>query len=106
MKYKQLSLEERQIIYSLNLEGFSKRQIAENLGRIPSTITREIQRNKTRIKHTHERYPRYHYLPDSAQILRNKRRKEANSRPPLKNYIVYNYVIEKLKEKWSPDIIA
>ena len=49
LKYKQLSLLR---------EGFSKRHIAFRLQRAPSTIIREIQRNKNRngyfAKHAHK----------------------------------------------------
>lgn len=112
-QYRQLSIEERNTIYSLNVEGFSKREIAMQLNRSPSTITREIQRNSSLISHSlnHIREELktsnlYHYLPDTAQTKRDKRRKEANYRPPLKNPQTFKYVLEKLKQKWSPDIIA
>ena len=45
-RYKQLSLEERCDIARLQAEGHSIRQIAANLDRTPSTIAREIKRNR------------------------------------------------------------
>ena len=58
MNYNHLNQEERYQIYALLREGFSKRHIAFRLQRAPSTIIREIQRNKSRnsyfAKHAHK----------------------------------------------------
>ena len=106
MKYKHLSLEERYSIYSLKIGGFSNRQIAEKINRSPSTISRELRRNKTRVRYSHKKHPRYEYLPDSAENIKTGRRQLANARTPLKNEIVKNFVFSKLKQYWSPDIIS
>src|SRR4029450_1792448 len=47
-KYKQLSLEERCEIAALQAEGRSIGQIAAALDRAPSTISREVRRNRGR----------------------------------------------------------
>lgn len=46
MNYKQLTREERYQIYSLHKEGLAQKAIAGHLGRNPSTISRELKRNK------------------------------------------------------------
>jgi IS30 family transposase len=46
-KYEQLSLEERCAIARLHEDGQSIRQIAANLDRAASTISRELKRNGT-----------------------------------------------------------
>lgn len=46
MNYKQLTREERYQIYSLNKAGLSQKEIAAHLMRSPSTISREMKRNK------------------------------------------------------------
>ena len=43
--YKQLDFAERQQVYFLRKQGFSCRGIARQLGRSPSTISREFRRN-------------------------------------------------------------
>lgn len=103
-KYKQLSQDERYAIYYLHNKGFSKKEIAEKLGRHISTIFREIKRNSSIISKVNNSIPEerksrelYHYLPDSAQKKRDTRRKMANWRAPLKNIFIFQYVIEKLK---------
>lgn len=112
-KYKQLSYEERQSIYFYLSLGYSRKKIAEKLSRSVPTISREIKRNSSIISPRHNGMWRehkttdmYHYLPDSAQSKRNKRRRAANWRAPLKNITVFHYVTQKLREWWSPDIIA
>lgn len=105
-KYTQLSHQERCILYDLLQEKYTNRQIAEILERSPSTITRELKRNKTKIRYSHKTNLKFHYLPDSAQTLKTERRKKANYRTPLKNEIVKDFVFSKLKENWSPDIIS
>ena len=105
-KYSQLSPEERYAIYELLQSNYTKREIAHILNRSASTITREIERNKTRIRYTPQTNPKYHYLPDSAQAHRNERRRQANYRTPLKNEIVKDFVFSKLRIWWSPDIIS
>lgn len=58
MNYSHLTQEERYQIYTLLREGFSVRHIAFRLARAPSTICREIKRNRNRngyfAKHAHK----------------------------------------------------
>ena len=44
--YTQLTRDERYQIYALRKAGHSQKEIAEVLGRSPSTISRELRRNK------------------------------------------------------------
>ena len=67
MNYKQLAREERYQIYSLNKEGLSQKAIADHLGRSPSTISRELKRNKG-LKG---------YRPKQAQSLSDNRRRHS-----------------------------
>jgi transposase, IS30 family len=94
MSYKQLSPNERHQIYVMHHEEkISFRVIAKKLGRSPSTITREYQRNQTE----------GHYLPDSAQAIALVRREESKS-PFLKVSLeMLSSIKERLKEKHSPD---
>ncbi|RKG33425.1 helix-turn-helix domain-containing protein [Acinetobacter guerrae] len=58
MNYIHLNLEERYQIYTLLREGFYKRHIAWRLNRSPSTISREIHRNRAKngyfVKHANK----------------------------------------------------
>lgn len=45
MSYHQLTLEERYMLHTLRLQGYSNAEIARELGRHRSTIGRELKRN-------------------------------------------------------------
>lgn len=79
--------------YSRNL---SIRNIAKKLGRDPSTICREIKRNK----HGN------HYVAIHAQAKARGRKVVAGRRSPLKDPLIYSYVLEKLRWGWSPEQIS
>jgi IS30 family transposase len=110
-QYTHLSEEERKNIYFLLLEWKKKKEIADEIGRNPGTITREIRRNSTLLSRNYnwlgeKKKEHYHYLPDTAQTKSEKRRKEVNWRAPLKRPEILSHVVEHLKLGWSPDIIA
>lgn len=112
-QYTHLSLEERNKIYELLQLWKTQEAIAENLGRNPGTISREISRNHSLISKSlngakwSRKREDYHYLPDTAERKYHERQTFKNYRSPLKNPRVFSYVIQKLQEElWSPDIIA
>jgi IS30 family transposase len=79
-------------------EGLSNNQIAKKLGRDPSTITREINRNKSGPE-------RRHYAADTAKSLMMCR-KRISARNAQKPPQVWEYVEEKIKEGWTPELIS
>lgn len=105
LSYIHFTLEERICLQNLLSEGKSFRQIARILGRNPSTISREIKRNRTKYpKHKSDNEFNYHHW--RAQILTICRRKQ-NRRIAMKpNSFKYNYVVEKLNRFWSPEQIS
>lgn len=68
MSYKQLTEAERYQIYGFKAAGYSQQMIAEELGRSPSTISRELARNAGLRG----------YRPKQAQQLSDERRRQAN----------------------------
>ncbi|MDP2168501.1 MAG: IS30 family transposase [Thermodesulfovibrionales bacterium] len=97
-RYKQLSLQERDRITELKAGGFSLRAIAEALGRSPSTVAREVERNSS---------PAYMlYMSHRAHDRAVKRKEESAKRPRLKDKETESYVLEKLSIGWSPEQIA
>lgn len=60
MKYKHLNQKEREIISQMKFAGYSLTKIAEHLRRAPSTISRELKRNRYP---TNGRYIAYHAGP-------------------------------------------
>lgn len=96
--YKHLSIEEREKLYLMHGQGKSFRQIAKELSRSPSTISREYQRGRC------NRQP---YLPSKAQKRYHNRRKRCGRKRILSNP-EYNEKIRRLiaEEHWSPAEIS
>lgn len=95
--YTQLSIEERIIIYNLRQNGASLKIIGNIIKRNKSTIGRELKRNKY-----NESIP---YLPDSADIATRERRNRLSFKLDRHDDLK-KHVIQKLQDKWSPDVIA
>ena len=94
-KYEQLSLEDRCEIARLQADGRSIRQIAAALDRAPSTIAREIARN---------RGSEVGYKPSYAQEQTRARRwtgSRLEREPGLRRA-----VLERLARGWSPEQVA
>jgi IS30 family transposase len=98
MKYKHLSIEERELIQLRLWEKKSLRAIAGELSRPPSTVSREINRNLPAIH--------YRYAPRLAHFRALANRKNRGRQDRLKNERVREYVISHLKKRWSPEQIA
>ena len=97
-KYKHLSLDEREKLVVLKIQGFSLRTIAEKLGRSHSSLVRELKRNA--------KYGAS-YLPCRADRLSVKRACKQRYKAPLKNPKIFVYVRKHLREdEWSPEVIA
>ena len=97
MQYIHLSIEEREKIQFCLWEKKSARQIAKELGRNVSTISREIKKN-TPVRNF------YASRPSHARALQKRRSRGRHDR--LKNNIIREYVISHLKERTSPEEIA
>ena len=97
MKYKQLTLKERYHISTLLKKGWSQKEIASSIGVHPSTICREIQRNKDDIDKVYS----YEFAHSSARNRQNSKAKYTVITSKIKTYIK-----SKLKEDWSPEQIA
>lgn len=98
MKYQHFSVEEREKIQQGLWEKKSYRAIAEDIGRSPSSISREIRRNLPP--------ERFLYTPRLAHERALEHRKRRGQEERLKNETLRNYVISHLKLGWSPEQIA
>lgn len=97
-QYKQLTSDERDLIAVHHANGFSISDIAKMLNRNKSTISRELTRNR----------PKYSkvYLSSQAHKKAKRRKKYAAMKEELKCHKIRKFVKNKLKEGWSPQIIA
>ena len=96
MKYKQLTLEKRYHISALIKAGLNQKEIALEIGVHPSTISRELRRNRDKIRG---------YSAEIAQVISTKKHKEKNKKFSLTKPIE-KYIRSKLKQDWSPEQIA
>ena len=95
-KYHRLTVENRIIIQTLRKEGRSRRYIAEYLGCAPSTVSRELTRNKSRKG----------YRPKKAQSKADWRaRQKAAARHKLTPGM-WEHIKAKMCECWTPEQIA
>lgn len=97
MTYRHLNVEEREEIQQGLWQKESLRSIAKRLGRSPASISREISKNQPLQRK---------YYPRLANERALAKRKERGRKLRLKNQAVRRYVIQKLKEGYSPEQIA
>lgn len=96
--YHHISSEERDLIAAWHHQGSSARSIARGLRRSHASIIRELRRNRSRISGQ--------YVSIAAQEQATMRAVDARRRHPLKHPLVYAYVHEQLRARWSPEQIA
>jgi IS30 family transposase len=98
MKYKHLTIEEREEIQLRLLNKESLRSIATKLGRSHTSLSRELRKNQTPV--------RERYTPRLADLRAQEQRKSRGRIERLKNKTVREYVVNRLKAGWSPEQIA
>jgi IS30 family transposase len=98
MSYHHLSSQERFAIFQFLSAGWSLCAIARQLGRAPSTISREVRRN--------QKHPQPRYWPELAEYLAQKRRHKAPRPSKQDDARLYRVVVRALRNGFSPQIIA
>jgi IS30 family transposase len=98
MKYKHLSIWEREKIQEMLWQKKSIRSIANTLSRSVSSVSREIKRN----------YPPLHkkYTPRVANERALNKRKNRGRKLRLKSLFIRRYVVHHLRIGYSPEQIA
>lgn len=97
MSYRQINKYERYMIYKLKERGFGPREIGRYLNRSASTISRELKRNQGFVSV---------YWYEMANIFARQRRKQAIRPTKQNNSVLYNYILDKLRRGWSPELIS
>jgi IS30 family transposase len=92
-----LTMQERSIIFYLNMTGVKHAEIGRRLGRHRATIGRELRRNVSVFGH---------YLPDVADHKAVSRRRAPRARPVRGDRALMRYVEDRLKADWSPEQIV
>ena len=95
MQYRQLTMDDRCQLYEMLHQGATPKAMAAALGVHPSTISRELSRNRS------QRGYRPHQAQEKAQERRKLPRRPSRLTPELRGFIA-----AKLREDWSPEQIA
>ena len=106
MSYTHFTLEERKYLQQLLSEGLSLRKIAAILERSPSTISREIRRNRAKFKPHHKPDNPYWYNHWRAHNLYIRRRREQKHRALKPDTAQWDYIVARLQKYWSPETIC
>jgi len=103
--HKKITITERRLLSQWLQEDVAKKECARRLGRDIKTIRRELNRNKTRVSVGKDW--EMIYEPVHAHSVAMQRKQNAfNAKQPLKNKNIYSYVLENLREGWSPEQIS
>jgi IS30 family transposase len=96
---RKLGLDERGVIGLMRNRGESMRGIASVLGRSVSTVSDELRRNGG---------AGGHYVASQAQekYLARRKRLGGRWRQPLKDKVIFAYVLARLGDGWTPEQIA
>lgn len=106
MSYTHFTLEERKYLQQLLSEGCSFRKIAMILERSPSSVSREMRRNKAKWKPHQKPDNPYWYNHWYAQNLYIRRRRESIRMALLPGSEEWNYIVSHLEQYWSPEAIC
>ncbi len=106
MKHKKLTKTERELLGQWRNEGLSNIECAKRLGRHVSTIGRELTRNKIRVNVGKNDWQVIYEPLHAHSMSLDRKQKAFSAKHPLKNLDVYSYVLEHLREGWSPEEIS
>jgi IS30 family transposase len=93
-----LSEDERIVIGDRRRAGYTVRAIAQELGRSPATISRELRRNCDPDSGQYRSF--------AAQRLATKRRARPRKGKLVSDARLRSYVVEALQRRWSPEQIS
>ena len=106
MSYTHFTLSERKYLQELLSQGLSLRKIAAILERSPSSVSREIQRNKARYKPHQKPDNPYWYNHWRAHNLYVRRRREQVRMALQPGTEEWNFIVAGLQKFWSPAAIC
>ncbi|AEF81837.1 IS30 family transposase [Leadbettera azotonutricia] len=98
-KYTQLTLAEREEISLGRNSNTPVCETAAKLGRSPSTIYRELKRGRPCKNNVQ-------YRAHKAQMRSDERKKAGHFRERIPNKEIKAYIVDKLRQGWSPELIA
>ena len=104
--YTHFTLNERKFLQQLLSEGYSFRKIADFLDRNVSSISREVNRNRSKYPPKKKSNNKYRYHAWRAQTLATIRRRENKKYRLHPDTKEWDYIVHKLQSFWSPEQIS
>lgn len=104
--YTHFTLSERKCLQKLLSEGKSFREIAAILERSPSSVSREVNRNRTKGKPKVKSDNTFRYNFWRAQNLYICRRRDKRYSVLRPETSAWDFIVEKLNKHWSPEMIC
>ena len=99
MQYRHLTIDERYHIQAYKEAGYLQKEIAEKLQVSPSTISRELKRNSSKINKK--------YTAKKADKVSSDKRMYASQNSNFKmTKKVTNYIVKYLEEDYSPEQVS
>lgn len=96
MSYTHFTLKEREYLQELLSEDKSYRKIAEILGRNVSSVSREVNRNKSKYPPKKKSNNKHRYHAWRAQVLAITRRREKKNQRLKPESEEWDYIVDKL----------
>lgn len=106
MSYTHFTLDERKYLQELLAQGLSLRKIASFLERSPSSVSREVKRNRAQWKPKRIPDNPYWYNHWRAQNLYIRRRREHCRMALQPGSDEWAFIVAGLEQFWSPEAIA
>lgn len=106
MSYTHFTLNERKYLQELLAEGLSFRKIALILERSPSSVSREVRRNRAKYPPHGGSDNKYRYNHWRAQNLYIRRRREQVRAVLTAGTDEWNFIVDGLERHWSPESIC
>lgn len=103
LSYTHFTSEERKCLQKLLDEGCSMRKAAEELGKSPSSVSREIRRNSSKNSSAKNKF-HYHHARANALTIHRRRINRLTAIP--EGSFKFEYIVESLNKFWSPEEIA
>ena len=97
--YRHFTQEDRNMLSALKQRGLTQKEIAREIGKSQSSISRELSRNKKGKNSYHARYAK--------RETRKRRKTASQKRKRIENDLwLRRYIVRKMKRYWSPEQIA
>ena len=106
MRHKKITETERELLSHWVKDGIGKKECARRLNRHIRTIQREMIRNRIRVSVGDNDWQMIYESAHAHNVAMQRKQHAFLAKQPLKSKKIYSYVLEHLRQSWSPEQIA